>query len=432
MIVKMAVEISVVLCAYNRAELLLRGLQALLNQDFPREAFEVIVVDDGSTDQTTEVPPLFQSRFPEGHLRYLRLEKPPGFYRSPARARNTGLRAARGGLVVFSDPEIVASPRALSIHHELHRKSPQDLIITTSPWMVGKAATAALDGIDWRADLHELRRRFPPPEVFRATVEGQWLDAHFISFKRFWAYLNGGVNERFEAWGFESTDFSRRLYWHGLQHKQDVSPEAEVYHLWHDPVKGYGDRRMALIEGLLNSYDPDSLFRCLARRGQDLAAFGPRKAYGRARLFLLRRKAEEINAIRDELADEAEKDFFKRIGAARGHFPGDSFFGLEPWVGLRHLVEWEDYSAALEWVELACREWPGITGLLVEKAKLHLKMGRREEAHAIFTTIVEREPDNASAKHGLKEMATLQSSNRVPLPPNPERPMAKPTSPGHL
>ena len=48
-------KVSVIIPAYNRADLLIQTLRSLLEQDFPREDFEVIVVDNNSKDNTFEV-----------------------------------------------------------------------------------------------------------------------------------------------------------------------------------------------------------------------------------------------------------------------------------------------------------------------------------------------------------------------------------------
>lgn len=393
-------EVSIIICTYNRADLLIRGLTALTAQSFPREAMEVILVDDGSTDRTPEVPALMESLFPKEQFRYIRLEKPPGHYRSPARARNVGLLAARGWMFVMTDPECLAARDAVKIHHRFHAGAEVDHILTTSPWMVSKPATDAMDAVDWQRDVHNLRDRFHVPEIVRATVDGPWFDAHFISAKKFWAYMNGGVNERFESWGFESTDFSRRLYWHGLNHVENIHPDAEVYHLWHDVVKGYGDRRMALIEGLLNGYGRASLLDAMAGSGADFRGMNARPAYGKARLSLLRMKAHELNALRDAVIRQAEEKFYPVIKQFRFHPPGDPIYGLDPWLGFRHMVDWDEETRALDWVNAALGNWPDHTGVLLEKAKLLLRIGRKAEASAVFKRVLDIDGSNQIAREG--------------------------------
>ena len=87
---------SVIIPTYNRAEKLGRALASLETQRFKN--FEVIVCDDGSTDDTERVVDLFAERLP---LRYLREENWGG----PARPRNNGLKVAEGQWVSFLDAD---------------------------------------------------------------------------------------------------------------------------------------------------------------------------------------------------------------------------------------------------------------------------------------------------------------------------------------
>ena len=87
---------SIIIPTYNRAEKLRRALASLETQSF--RDFEVIVCDDGSTDDTGQVVKSFTEKFP---LRYLREENWGG----PARPRNNGLKLACGEWVCFLDAD---------------------------------------------------------------------------------------------------------------------------------------------------------------------------------------------------------------------------------------------------------------------------------------------------------------------------------------
>lgn len=96
----MAPLVSVVVATRNRADRLAALLESLRHQTFVD--FEVIVCDDASTDGTPDV-----LAAPSGvALRTLRHDAPRG----PARARNAGWLAARGGLIAFTDDDCVAMP----------------------------------------------------------------------------------------------------------------------------------------------------------------------------------------------------------------------------------------------------------------------------------------------------------------------------------
>ncbi len=93
---------SVVIATYNRKDLLRRCLMAVTRQDYPD--YEVIVVDDGSTDGTEE---MVQREFPQ--VRYIRQEP----NRGPAAARNRGIEAATGEIVAFTDDDCEPPPNWL-------------------------------------------------------------------------------------------------------------------------------------------------------------------------------------------------------------------------------------------------------------------------------------------------------------------------------
>ncbi|GIV39095.1 MAG: hypothetical protein KatS3mg033_0895 [Thermonema sp.] len=99
---------SVIIPTYNRASFLARTLDSVLAQDF--QDFEVIVVDDGSTDHTREVVAPYEQREPR--VRY--------FYKENgerAAARNFGVRQAQGSYVTFLDSDDLYYPHCLSAAH---------------------------------------------------------------------------------------------------------------------------------------------------------------------------------------------------------------------------------------------------------------------------------------------------------------------------
>ncbi|GJQ14459.1 hypothetical protein GpartN1_g6250.t1 [Galdieria partita] len=111
-------SISVIVPTYNRAELLFHCLNALDCQQLPpSESFEVIVVDDGSTDGTPTLVQQWNKQFPR--VRLLRLSHNGG----PGRARNAGVIASLGRLLVFVDSDVIAKPGFLYAHWKRHRES---------------------------------------------------------------------------------------------------------------------------------------------------------------------------------------------------------------------------------------------------------------------------------------------------------------------
>jgi glycosyltransferase involved in cell wall biosynthesis len=102
----MTAHVSVVIPTCGRPHLLERCLTALHGQTLDRHAYEVIVVDDGRSEDTRAQVESMAANDPGGPaLRYLR---PDG--RGPAAARNRGWRAARGEIVAFTDDDTIPDP----------------------------------------------------------------------------------------------------------------------------------------------------------------------------------------------------------------------------------------------------------------------------------------------------------------------------------
>jgi glycosyltransferase involved in cell wall biosynthesis len=110
--------ISVVIPAFNRAQLVDRAVSSVLSQSFTD--FEVIVVDDGSTEDLRLACPAVSHR----QVRYIRQEN-----QGPARARNTGIAAATGQYVSFLDSDDVFLPNNLeSLVGQFQHKASTDIV----------------------------------------------------------------------------------------------------------------------------------------------------------------------------------------------------------------------------------------------------------------------------------------------------------------
>ncbi len=98
-------NITVILCTYNRSECLAKALQSAAALALPGSmAWEILVVDNNSSDRTREVVEDFCKRYP-CHLRYL-FEPQPG----KSHALNAGIRGARGNVIAFLDDDVTVEP----------------------------------------------------------------------------------------------------------------------------------------------------------------------------------------------------------------------------------------------------------------------------------------------------------------------------------
>jgi len=96
---KKYIKASVIVCTYNRSALLEGCLNSLVSQDFPPDEYEIIVVDNNSTDNTSRIVNQI-TKGSSAEIRYV-LEKRQGL----SYARNTGVKEARGKIVAFIDDD---------------------------------------------------------------------------------------------------------------------------------------------------------------------------------------------------------------------------------------------------------------------------------------------------------------------------------------
>jgi len=129
-------SISVVIPTLNRADSLRATLQSLIEQTLPKEDYEVIVVNDGSTDSTPEVCSSLAGQL---QLVALRHSENSGI----SAAKNTGILAARGRILLFLDDDDLADGRLLEEHLKAHRQHPEEniAVLGYTTWAPGVAVT---------------------------------------------------------------------------------------------------------------------------------------------------------------------------------------------------------------------------------------------------------------------------------------------------
>ena len=102
-------KISVIIPTYNRSHILPMGLRSLLTQNFNFNDFEIIVVDNNSTDDTKQIVEQFIRENPQMVVRYILEQRPGSGY-----ARNTGAKNTQFDILSFSDDDVIFSPQWLS------------------------------------------------------------------------------------------------------------------------------------------------------------------------------------------------------------------------------------------------------------------------------------------------------------------------------
>jgi GT2 family glycosyltransferase len=213
--------ISVVVPTFRRPAVLQRTLAALLAVEEGSGPFEVIVVDDGSGDETPRVVEAMADT-------RLRLFTQPN--RGVAAARNLGVRHAAGDLIVFIDDDIVVPPSFLLAHLETHRRFPGALI--NGRWDFAPELHEALQSTAFGRFRLEVEDWVKEGIGMRALGEGflepEAVTACNLSLSRAAFDRVGGFSEDFPFAGAEDQEFSVRAGRAGLRFV--YNPDLRVWH----------------------------------------------------------------------------------------------------------------------------------------------------------------------------------------------------------
>ncbi len=194
---------SVILPTFNRLGFLRRALLGWERQEPADLRFEVIVVDDGSSDGTRD----FLSGWTSSRFDTLALSQRNA---GPALARNRALESARGDLVFFTGDDIVPSPGILAHHARAHDTESREttVVIGRTSWPDDLPLTATMRHIDGAG-----AEQFS----FAYLRDGEEYDfRHFYTSnlsirKSFLARPPGGFSEDFPMAAFEDIELSYRL-----------------------------------------------------------------------------------------------------------------------------------------------------------------------------------------------------------------------------
>ena len=211
--------IGVIIPTYNRSAVLLSCLRHLEQQTIAD--FEVVIVDDGSTDSTPQMLEDYQRRTPL-HLRCIRQDNS-----GPAHARNVAIASLQSTTCLIIGDDIFASPNFVAKHLELHRQRPESKVAglgLTRWYESGQTVTAFMRWLD------ESGIQFAYNDLFRGT-HPNW--RHFytsnLSLKTQFLRENP-FNEMFTRAAAEDLELGYRLERrHGLE--VIFIPDALAHHL---------------------------------------------------------------------------------------------------------------------------------------------------------------------------------------------------------
>lgn len=198
----MTVRVSLIMPTRNRGDVLRLSLPRLLDQTVPRDAYEIVVVDDASEDDTGAVV----KDFGAANMLYARQEKRT----AAAGARNRAISMATGPLLLFVDDDALVRSDFVSEHLSTHERHPGSVVagpiveVTEPPAQANPPVGRFLG---WHSN--------PFPTGNASVARQAILDA-------------GGFDEGFNAYGWEDPEMYRRLIGTGV--KRRYNWRAPIWH----------------------------------------------------------------------------------------------------------------------------------------------------------------------------------------------------------
>ena len=280
----MAIDVSVVIPTYNKRDFLELTLRALSSQTYSVNRYEVIIINDGSTDQTED---LVLSLPVPYEINYTRQEN-----QGRSAARNRGLERARGETIIFLDDDCVPVPAFIEEHMQYHHENDNYIVggykYRTFSMMLPDYAplketlmatlehdktlhhlidvsenTMLIHPDDIRPQLDKLVQLSYAGERERWEQAYQTYTTNLIGFMLPWLLFTtgnvslkkshcvdvGSFDENFKGWGLEDYEMGYRLYKHGLRFV--LNRKAITYRLMHSKDSDGEDHIASMIKNYI-------------------------------------------------------------------------------------------------------------------------------------------------------------------------------------
>lgn len=208
-------KVSVIVPAYNAQRTVAMTIEALIKQDYPKDLFDITVIDDGSTDDTASII----ARYPVKHARQEN--------KGPATARNLGASLTKNEILLFTDADCVPSNNWI---REMVKPFANAKVMA-----VKGAYIAVQKKLMARFSQLEFEERF---EMLKKVEFIDMVDTYSAGFRRDIFEKMGGFDASFPEANSEDLDLSYRMSYAG--HKMVFNPYATVGHLNHpDSISRY-------------------------------------------------------------------------------------------------------------------------------------------------------------------------------------------------
>lgn len=250
---------SVIVPVYNGEATIRRTLDALADQSVPHGAFEILVVDDGSTDRTTAI--VTEWIEDHAHLRAKLLQQENA---GPAAARNRGAKESQAPILLFTDADCAPLRdwiECMAAPFGLERCGPNVALREPSPHaaqVIGAKGTYVTEQIGLVPNFVqvEYEDRY---DRMKHLPQIDFIDTYSAAYLRNTFWQNEGFDPVFTTASVEDQEFSFRLAQKG--YKMLFVPDAKVSHLHDEHVGEYWRRKyfIGYWKALLTRWHPERL-----------------------------------------------------------------------------------------------------------------------------------------------------------------------------
>ena len=205
-------KVSVVIPTLNRADLVAETIDRIERQTVDQDVYEVLVVDNSSTDHTQQVLAQKAATYPNLRIHFQAK-------RGAAPTRNVGIRKAVGDIVLFIDDDIFAEPDLIEAHLKNHSANSSASIIggVTTPWE---------DASDPFLRYLRDKRILNPYSIKCGPMDFSYYHTGNVSTPRKMLLDAGGFNEEFSVYGMEDIELGYRLEKLGCQMVSGTNAKA--------------------------------------------------------------------------------------------------------------------------------------------------------------------------------------------------------------
>ena len=220
-----------VICVWNTSHLLKRSVETYLQQDFPYNFWELIVVNDNSFDNVRET---IQPLFGEINIRYIELKHDYGM-RGNTVAFNTGYAWANGEILMESTPEIMLPDDCITKLYAPHLKNKR-CFVAMKTYNLTPELQLEIDSVDWKSDLGNVMKL---PNFFNDWTLNNYKNCRFgthqlssIHKNTFYELMPNGF-PLFADYGSDDPYFCNKRETNNVNDITIMQPLA--IHQWHPP-----------------------------------------------------------------------------------------------------------------------------------------------------------------------------------------------------